>query len=57
MKFGDEYTSVTRKEQDALLDSKDQTEQDKTVLSNEGYAVGNQLEILNKSMVRLALGR
>ncbi len=56
MNFKEEYTTNEKKDADLLKDPKDQTEQDKTVITNDAYAVAESIN-LNTTMMRLRHGR
>ena len=55
MKFDEKYTTSELKDTDALLDSKEQTEQSKTVISNDTYSTNEMIGELIKTLTRLKL--
>ena len=46
MQFKEKYTTNDKKTEDKTKPEKEQTEKDKTILSNDGYAVGEVVEQL-----------
>lgn len=48
----DNYTTQEKRDADSLKDAKDQTEQSKTIISNDAYAISQYMSELSKSIIK-----
>ena len=55
MTFKENYTTDELKAADTLLDSKEQTEQSKSIISNDTFALCEIGELINKKLSRIKL--
>jgi hypothetical protein len=50
MEFRNSYTTTEKFEADKLLDEKEQTEQNKILVSNDAFAIGDMIQNLIKKI-------
>jgi hypothetical protein len=55
MKLNEKYTTSELKAEDLKKDKKEQTEQDKTEISKEAFALGEILEMVNLRLENLSV--